>query len=111
VIGRRIQHLEGRDPIQELQQKGDYMGPIHGYTGDKPAVFFIIPADAPWDDQDDVACVIKGLAHVVSPPHSFRECPDGSLEIRNSILCTRRWKGEEWTWHGFLDQGHSWRTA
>jgi hypothetical protein len=22
---------------------------------------------------------------VCSPPHEFRECPDGSLEIRNSI--------------------------
>jgi len=119
VIGRRIQHVDGQDPYHELTQPGDYLGPIHGYSGGVPAVFFILPVDlAPTEKPDDwtdeeFASVrrFKNLAHVCSPPHVFRECADGSLEIRESILCTKRWKGQERQWHGYLDQGHVWRTV
>jgi hypothetical protein len=67
-----------------------------GYTGDKPAVFFKLPDDGTLTPDD------YGLRHVVSPPHVFRECPDGSLEIRESILSNGGW-------HGYLDEGNVWR--
>lgn len=62
-------------------EPGDYCGPLEGYTGGKPAVFFI---------------------HVASPPHVFTEQDDGSLEIRESILA-------DTGWHGYLDAGNTWR--
>jgi len=114
LIGRRIQHVEGSDPYHELTQLGDYTGPIMGYTGDRLAVFFLIPQPWPWDDDEKLpasSISFHALAHVVEPPHVFRECGDGSLEIRESILITRRWKGEERQWHGYLDEGHVWRTV
>lgn len=111
MIGRRFQHVDGQDPYHELTQLGDYCGPIYGYTGDRPAVFFLIPEPWPWQEEGEHNISFHALAHVCSPPHVFRECPDGSLEIRESILCTRRWKGEERQWHGYLDEGHVWRTV
>lgn len=110
VIGRRVHHVNGNDPYHELTQPGDYCGPIRGYTGDLPAVFFIIPEPIVFDGETDEEA-FKQLAHVCQPPHVFRECPDGSLEIRESILCTWRWKGQEKSWHGYLDEDHSWRTV
>lgn len=86
-------------------EPGDYMGPIVGYTGDLPAVFFLKPnardADAPRN--------ARVIQHVVSPPHRFRECPDGSLEIRESLGDTRQGGSESDGWHGYLDEGHEWR--
>lgn len=111
MIGRRVQHVAGQDPFHELTRPGDYCGPVMGYTGDRAAVFFIIPEPAPWDADTEGSLQFKSLAHVVSPPHVFRECPDGSLEIRESILVTRRGNGQEWQWHGYLDEGHNWRTV
>jgi hypothetical protein len=89
--GRRL-------PIGEWpKQPGDYMGPIYGYSGDRPAVFFLLPIarDA------GVPASARVTHHVVSPPHTFRECQDGSLEIRASIGAK--------DWHGYLDEGHQWR--
>ena len=86
-------------------EPGDYMGPIAGYTGDLPAVFFLKPnardANAPQ--------IARAIQHVVSPPHTFRECPDGSLEIRNSLGDMHN--GVSDGWHGYLDEGHNWRLA
>jgi hypothetical protein len=81
-------------------EPGDYCGPIIGYTGDKPAVFFMLPNV----NDPGVERKCRAIHHVVSPPHTFRECVDGSLEIRNSI-------GAMPCYHGFLDEGHIWRTA
>lgn len=106
--GRRVTSLD------ELELAGDYCGPLTGYTGPAPgvttdqyaadislglpAVFFILPngrdADAPPG--------ARSVHHVCSPPHVFRECADGSLEIRESI-------GAMPFWHGYLDEGHVWR--
>ena len=96
MIGCRLKPTkDGKLPIEHHQfMPGDYCGPLMGYTGEKPAVFFRNP--------------VGWFCHVTSPPHTFRECEDGSLEIRNSILSTR---GNGETWHGYLDQGHNWRTA
>ncbi len=84
-------------------EPGDYMGPIMGYTDDKPAVFFLKP-----NARDPSAPpVARSIQHVVSPPHVFRECPDGSLEIRESLGDMHN--GVSDGWHGYLDEDHQWR--
>src|ERR1019366_4706801 len=96
MIGRRLQPVDGRLPFEYTGdwQPGDYCGPIVGYTSDLPAVFYRLPNGS--------------SGHVCSPPHTFRECPDGSLEIRNSIGHTVP-SQPELNWHGYLDEGHVWR--
>lgn len=86
-------------------EPGDYMGPVTNYTNGVPAVFFLKPnardVDAPKR--------ARRIQHVTSPPHSFRECADGSLEIRESISDMAGGGGESDGWHGYLDEGHVWR--
>lgn len=94
LVGRRVATVE------DIEQPGDYAGPISGYTGDKPAVFFLLPNSR----DEDAKGGQRSVHHVVSPPHVFRECADGSLEIRESI-------GAMPYWHGYLDAGHVWRTV
>ena len=84
---------QARDFFQ-IAEPGDYMGPMTEFTGpNRPAVFFRLPNGE--------------FGHVCSPPHTFRECPDGSLEIRPSILFTGSEHGHDW--HGYLDEGSVWR--
>jgi hypothetical protein len=98
MIGRRVAR------VGDLERPGDYCGPFKGYTGDLLAVFYIKPNEA---DSGP-----GRIGHVVSPPHRFRECPDGSLEVRESI--SDRTAGQDPGtpgdgWHGYLDEGHVWR--
>jgi hypothetical protein len=81
-------------------EPGDYCGPVVGFTGTRPAVWMRLPVPAGHPDD--------GIRHVVSPPHVFSEQPDGSLEIRESILALRSPDGAP-GWHGYLDAGHRWR--
>lgn len=106
MIGRRIPHKDHEFPALELP--GDYAGPIMGYTGGSPAVFFLKPnsrdADAPPG--------ARSVQHVCSPPHVFTEMPDGSLQIRESISDRKRHQDPGTPgdgWHGYLDAGHAWR--
>jgi len=96
MIGRRL-------PLGTWPElPGDYMGPITGYTGELPAVFFLKP-----NARDPGAPpTARAIQHVVSPPHTFRECADGSLEIRNSLGDMH--PGGSDGWHGFLNSGHEW---
>lgn len=84
-------------------EPGDYMGPIMGYTGDVPVVFFLKPNAR----DPDAPRIARSIQHVVSPPHTFRECADGSLEIRESLGDMHN--GVSDGWHGYLDEGHEWR--
>ncbi len=84
-------------------EPGDYMGPISGYTGDLSAVFFLKPNAR----DPDAPRIARAIHHVVSPPHKFRECADGSLEIRESLGDMHE-SGSD-GWHGYLDEGHVWR--
>lgn len=99
--GRRLSIVNyGTEPapmvgqLPEFTQAGDYCGPIIGYTGDVPAVFYLLPnaRDA------DVHGPGRVRRHVCSPPHVFIEEPDGTLTIRESI-------GAMPHWHGFLTEG------
>lgn len=99
MIGRRV------DTIAKITQAGDYAF-VEGYTGDKPAVFFIPPNCTP----ESLGSWPHGrLHHVTSPPHEFRHCDDGSIEVRESIGCLPTDGTEGYSWHGYLDEGHSWR--
>lgn len=100
MIGRRV------GSVGEVTQPGDYFGPTTSYTGGVPAVFFLKPNAR----DPDVPPRARSIQHVTFPPHAFRECPDGSLEIRNSIGSMVG--GDPATddgWHGYLDEGHVWR--
>lgn len=102
--GRRLPVVDGK-PIWPTEP-GDYSGPVMGFTGDLPSVFFLKP-----NARDEGAPPrARSVQHVCSPPHTFRECPDGSLEIRNSLGdTTTDGTGGSDGWHGYLDEGHNWR--
>ena len=72
-------------------------------------VWFLLPIHE-GTDKFDSATPGSGIHGVTSPPWTFRECPDGSLEIRTSIACGRGSPDGEY-WHGYLDEGHVWRTV
>jgi hypothetical protein len=114
MIGRRVATFAG------IERPGDYFGPTTAYTNGIPAVFFLKPNARP--ELDEPAAPpsraanprARSIQHVVSPPHTFRECPDGSLEIRASIsnLVAGDTTGQsDDGWHGWLDEGHVWRQA
>lgn len=114
--GRRV------GSVAELERPGDYYGPTieRNAAGDQVGrgVWFLLPTADPErrrqrnDDLADGAAVEvhleDGLHRVSEPPWTFRECPDGSLEIRASIACGRGSEQGEY-WHGYLDEGHQWR--
>lgn len=79
----------------DLEQPGDYCGPVTGWTGGLPAVFFLKPNGA--------------RGHITSPPHEFVEEDDGTLTVRPSISDTRVGRPEfSDGWHGYLERGN-WR--
>lgn len=95
LVGRRVA------TVAEIEQPGDYCGPLKGYTGGLEACFFLLPnAPMPRGTHGGHG----SIHHVTFPPHTYRECEDGSLEIRASI-------GAQPWWHGYLDEGHRWRTV
>lgn len=103
TIGRRLPVVDGKPTWPT--EAGDYVGPVYGFTGDLPAVFFLKPGARDPDSNPR----IRSLQHVVSPPHTFRECADGSLEIRASISDRAKGGTDSDGWHGYLDEGHRWR--
>ena len=104
--GRRL-------PLGEFpKEPGDYMGPIKGYSGDLEAIFFLKPNAR----DPDAPKLARPVHHVTCPPHTYRECPDGSLEIRASLgdmhtigAAEGGTTQESDGWHGYLDEGHEWR--
>lgn len=92
--------------FEDLEQAGDYTGPhlVQYPDGDRPQVWFLLPVHhgaGKYDRPDEGS----GLHGVTSPPWDFRECADGSLEIRASIGCGP----QPYYWHGYLDEGSTWR--
>lgn len=120
----RVFLAEGEDPLTacEAAGPGAYCGPITGYTGAAPgvtaeeyaadsslglpSVFFLLPIAR---DPEVPYPGARSLHHVASPPHVFRECADGSLDIRESIGC--RGPDGDFYWHGYLNEGNVWRTV
>lgn len=94
--------------LDDLERAGDYTGPRLLVDADGNhigrQVLFLLPIHhgEHWGDRPDEGSGIHG---VTEPPWTFRECPDGSLEIRASIGCG----GQPYYWHGYLDEGNQWR--
>jgi hypothetical protein len=98
MIGRRLP-ADGQHPMPE--QPGDYCGPVRGFTGDKPAVFFLKP-----NSRDPGAPPrARSVQHVTSPPHEFVENADGTLTIVGSLGDTAGPGSESDGWHGMLEHG------
>lgn len=93
--------------FEDLEHAGDYTGPhpvnLEGGAEGR-AVWFLLPIHHGTDkfDRPDEG---SGLHAVYEPPWKFRECPDGSLEIRASVGCGK----QPYYWHGYLDEGNIWR--
>lgn len=92
---------EGHPILNTPQNPGEYWGPIMGYTGKLPAVFFLKPNSR----DPGVPAIARSVQHVTSPPHKFFEEPDGTLTITASIGDTRRGSSESDGWHGYLTRG------
>jgi len=95
--------------VDDLERAGDYCGPRDEVNAEGVktgrGVWFLLPVHA-GETAFDRPSRGSGLHRVSEPPWSFRECPDGSLEVRASIACSDA-EGEYW--HGFLDEGNVWR--
>jgi hypothetical protein len=93
--------------LDDIEQAGDYSGPhpiTYGENDERRVVWFLLPTHkgaGKYDRPDEHS----GLHGVYEPPWTFRECADGSLEIRASIGCG----GQPFYWHGYLDEGNTWR--
>jgi hypothetical protein len=107
-----------RAAFDDLEQAGDYTGPfpVTGYEDeprDRRMVYFLLPIHegaTPYDRPTRGS----GLHGAPEPPWTFRECGDGSLEIRASIACGRHDVDDDDNalgeyWHGYLDEGNVWR--
>lgn len=97
--------------VDEIERAGDYFGPTSEVdANDQPTgvrgVWFLLPIHAGGSKFERVTPG-SGLHRVSEPPWSFRECDDGSLEIRASILCGRT-DTEPGYFHGYLNEGNDW---
>lgn len=96
--------------FDEIERAGDYYGPNDEVDADDKiigrGVWFLLPIHE--GHRYDHSTRGSGLHRVSEPPWTFRECDDGSLEIRASILCGRGTPDGEY-WHGYLDEGNIWR--
>jgi len=99
MIGRRLPVVSGEHPTPE--QPGDYCGPVMGYTGDKPVVFFLKPNSR----DTDAPRRARSVQHVCSPPHVFTEEADGTLTITPSISDKAGADSVSDGWHGYLTKG------
>lgn len=94
VKGRRLDVVlvDGKPDLNACMphEPGDYVGPIVGYTGDKPALFYVLP-------NHPAGATPR---HITFPPHSCFEQADGSLTVTPSIEHT----GEPY-YHGYLTAG------
>lgn len=101
--GRRIkiEFEDGKAKFPFLELPGDYAGPVIGFTGSVPAVYFLKP-----NARDKGApSRAKSIQHVVSPPHVFTEEPDGTLTITASISDLAGPGSESDGYHCYLTKG------
>lgn len=73
------------DVFIEEWELGDYAGPVIGYTGEHPSVFYRLPNGE--------------VGHVSTRVHKVVEEDDGTVTIDPSIL------NQPSGWHGYLEHG------
>lgn len=104
MIGRRVETFD------DIERAGDYcLGVIDDHGVLKPWMWFLLPIHE-GETKFDRPTRGSGIHGISEPPWVFRECADGSVEVRESIACGRPDPEGEY-WHGFLDEGHVWRTC
>ena len=97
----QLEFVDGRRVFHMPENPGEYYGPVMGYSGNKPAVFFLKP-----NARDPGAPArARSVHYVVSPPHVFTEETDGTLSITDSIGDHAGPGSESDGWHGFLTKG------
>lgn len=106
MIGRRV------ESFGDLERPGDYyLGTAEAAGKGVSHMWFLLPIHE-GEDKYDRPTPGSGVCAIKSPPWTFRECGDGSIEVRPSI---QMWDSENSNpdavevWHGFLDEGHQWR--
>jgi hypothetical protein len=92
----------GTHIFPELTQPGDYCGPLTGFTGDRPAMFFRLPIPL----EQNVPRHHRAMNHIEFPPHGMVEEADGTVTITGSIGSMKQ--DGTFLWHGYLEKG-SWR--
>ena len=110
-VGRRVTSFD------EVQKPGDYFGPTDEVDRDgnktgKRGVWFLLPIAEPEDPfhhdhtsrEAWLATQGNGMHRVSSPIWTFRECPDGSLEVTPSIGCGVT----PYYFHGYLHASNMW---
>ena len=103
TVGRRV---ESKD---DLSKAGDYcLTTIEVEGVERRHLWFLLPLHVEGTSIHSRAAVGSGLHGITEPPWTFRECADGSIEVRASIACGRGGPHGEY-WHGYLDEGHVWR--
>jgi hypothetical protein len=103
MLGKRLPVVDGQPTWP--QNAGEYSGPCIGQVADPnlPTVFFLKPnardADAPR--------IARVVHHCCSPPHTFKEEPDGSLTIYPSLSDRHGELPDSQSdgWHGYLEKG------
>ncbi len=102
MIGRRVATFD------EVERAGDYcLSTVKYPDGVRRQLWFLLPIHEGLTKYDRPTQG-SGLHGVSEPPWTFRECADGSIEIRPSIACGRHEDGGEY-WHGHLNEGHVWQ--
>lgn len=97
------------DSFDALEKAGDYfLGQVEVEGEAIPQLWFLLPTHE-GETMYDRPTEGSGLHGIASPPWEFRECHDGSVEARASILCGRTDDRPEGYWHGYLDEGNQWR--
>jgi hypothetical protein len=108
--------------VDDLERPGDYCATQELDADERPTgrgVWFILPTadpgqplkvfpDRATDRAGWAALRRNGRHRVAEPPWQIRDCPDGSIEIRESIACGRGDPEGEY-FHGYLDAGNVWR--
>lgn len=102
MIGRRVATFD------DIEQAGDYcLDEINDHGTSKRCVWFLLPIHQGATKYERPTRG-SGIHMITEPPWVFRECEDGSVEIRESIACGRHEPEGEY-WHGYLDRAHVWR--
>ena|SRR5688572_6830657 len=102
TVGRRVESFD------DLELPGDYAVSEVEIDGQAyRQVWFLLPIHE-GETKFDRPTRGSGVHGVREPIWDLRECDDGSLEVRESILCGAR-HPEGAYWHGYLDEGHRWR--
>lgn len=95
------------ESFDAIERPGDYCGPVTVDGHADVSVWALLPTHPEGVDKFARPTPQSGLIRVASPPHTFVEHEDGSLEVQPSIGVIGV-VGEPYTWHGYLRASNVW---